>query len=116
MWSIDLLDSIKIIPPTYLDAQFLVSTYIYLQFAGGYHPDTFPYHLNDGLHGVGIMATQNDENDIHRLKMRRKLNDKEFNSPITIQGTYVGDVKGFIEAQSEWIDKHRKATAATLEQ
>ena len=46
--------------------------------------------------------------------MRRKLNDKEFNSPITIHGTYVGDVKGFIEAQSEWIDKHRKATAATF--
>ena len=98
MWSIDLLDSIKIIPPTYLDAHFLVSTYAYLrfenqskkniigysvismfnvfppsmvdkealrikynpQFAGGYHPDTFPYHLNDGLQGVGIMATQND--------------------------------------------------------
>jgi len=82
------------------------------QFAGGYHPETFPYHLNDGLQGVGIMATRNDESDTRRLKMRRKLNDKEFNSPITIHGTYAGDVKGFIYAQSEWIDKHRKTAAA----
>ena len=53
-------------------------------------------------------STQNDKNDFYRRKRRRKLNDKEFNSPITIYGTYIGDIKGFIHAQSELVDKHRK--------
>ena len=49
-----------------------------------------------------------DKNNFYRRKRRRKANDKEFNSPITLYGTFVGDLKGFIHAQSELVDKHRK--------
>eukprot|EP01083_Nonionella_stella_P097613 274365_1 len=132
-WSLDVLDSVSIMPYI-LDLEFLVGTHVHLQITNsskshsiiGYSViplwNVFPQSLVDRdklktkynpLFGdedcdSAAQITQNDRNNSLRKKRRKRVSDKEFNSPITILGNYIGDIKGLIHAQSELVEKHRR--------
>eukprot|EP00484_Ammonia_sp_Unknown_P026318 CAMPEP_0197024658 /NCGR_PEP_ID=MMETSP1384-20130603/5165_1 /TAXON_ID=29189 /ORGANISM="Ammonia sp." /LENGTH=205 /DNA_ID=CAMNT_0042453075 /DNA_START=195 /DNA_END=812 /DNA_ORIENTATION=+ len=115
MWKLNALDKVKFVPYI-LNPEFIATTHVFVHIVNASKSNSLMGHSVISLFNVfpstlvnrEKLRTKYNKSFTDEDGRRRKVNDREFSSAVTVHGMHVGEIKGFIHAQSELVEKHRK--------